>query len=87
VTEEFLGLVPMIDTITANDIFNSLVGVLNRMGIYCSRAVGIAADSTPSMIAFVLRRKLDTKYRLYVEDVDFGHFTVFRTRRHCVANP
>ena len=51
VTEEFLGLVPMIDTITANDIFNSLVGVLNRMGIYRSRAVGIAIDSAPSMIA------------------------------------
>ena len=34
VTVEFLGLVPMIDTITANVIFNSLVGVLNRMGIY-----------------------------------------------------
>jgi len=51
VTEEFLGLMPMIDTITANDIFNSLVGVLNRMGIYWCRAVGIATDSTPSMIA------------------------------------
>ena len=89
VTEEFLGLVPMIDTITANDIFNSLVGVLNWMGIYWSRAVGIATDSTPSMIAKkqVLRKKLDKKYRLYVADVNFGHFTVFRTRRHCVANP
>ena len=34
VTEEFLGLVPMIDTITVNDNFNfnSLVGVLNRVG-------------------------------------------------------
>ena len=51
VAEEFLGLVPMIDTITTNDIFNSLVGVLNRMGIYCSRAVGIATDSALSMIA------------------------------------
>ena len=51
VTEEFLGLVPMIDTIRANDIFNSLVGVLNRMGIYWSRAVGIDTDSTSSMIA------------------------------------
>ena len=51
VTEEFLGLVPMIDTITANDIFNSLVGVRNRMEIYWSRAVGIATDSAPSMIA------------------------------------
>ena len=51
VTEEFLRLVPMIDTITANHIFNSLVGVLNRMEIYWSRAVGIATDSVPSMIA------------------------------------
>jgi len=51
VTEEFLGLVPMIDTITANDIFNSLVGILNRMGIYWSRAVGVATDSAPSVIA------------------------------------
>jgi len=31
VTEEFLGLVPMIDTTAANDIFNSLVGALNRV--------------------------------------------------------
>jgi len=51
VVEEFLGLVPMIDTISANDIFNSLIGVLNRMGIYWSRAVRIATDSAPSMIA------------------------------------
>jgi len=51
VTEEFLGLVPVIDTITAKDIFNSLVGVLNRMGIHWSRAVGIATDSALSMIA------------------------------------
>jgi len=32
-------------------IFSTLVGVLNRMGIYWSRTVGIAADSAPSMIA------------------------------------
>ena len=82
-------MVSMIDTITANDIFNPLVGVLYRMGMYWSRAVGIAKDSAPSMIAKkqVLRQTLDKKYRLYVEDVNFGHFTVFRTRRHCVANP
>jgi len=48
--EEFLELVPMIDTTTANDIFNSLVGVLNRVGEYWSRAVSIATDSAPSMI-------------------------------------
>ena len=41
----------MIDNITTNDIFNSLVGVLNRMGIHWSRAVGVATDSAPSMIA------------------------------------
>jgi len=35
----------------------------------------------------VLRQKLDKKYRLYVADMNFGHFTVFRTRRHCVATP
>ena len=34
VTEEFLGwLVPMMDTTTANDVFNSLVGALNRFGV------------------------------------------------------
>jgi len=51
VTEEFLGLVPMIDTITTNDIFNSLIGVLNRVGVDWSRAVSVATDSAPSMIA------------------------------------
>jgi len=33
VTEEFLGLVPVMDTTTVNDIFNSLHGVLNRVGV------------------------------------------------------
>jgi len=50
VTEKLLGLVPMIDTTTANDIFNSLVGVLNRVGVNWSRAVSIATDSAPSII-------------------------------------
>jgi len=38
------------DTITANDIFNALVGVMNRVGVDWSRAASIATDSTPSMI-------------------------------------
>jgi len=50
VTEEFLGLVPMIDTTTANDIFNSLAAALNRVGVDWSRAVSIATDSAPSLI-------------------------------------
>jgi len=50
VTEEFLGLVFMMDTTTANDIFNSLLGVLNRVGVDWSRAVSIVTDRAPSMI-------------------------------------
>ena len=48
-TEEFLGLVPMLmmDTATANDIFNSLVGALNRVGVDWSRAVSTATDGAP----------------------------------------
>jgi len=49
-TEEFLGLVPMMDTTTANNIFNSLVRVLNRVVVDWPRAVSIATDSASSMI-------------------------------------
>jgi len=45
VTEEYLGLVPMIDTITANDIFNS------RWSTEQDGNVLVATDSAPSMIA------------------------------------
>jgi len=31
--EEFLGLVPMMNTTTADDIFNSVFGVLNRVRV------------------------------------------------------
>jgi len=66
VTEEFLRLVPMIDTITANYIFNSLVGVLNRVGVDWSRAVSIAIDSAPSVIGKKagVAIKFREKYRL-----------------------
>jgi len=66
VTDEFLGLVPMIDTTTANYIFNSLIGVLNRVGVDWSRADSIATDSAPSVIGKkqVLRQNLEKKYRL-----------------------
>jgi len=50
VTEEFLGLVLMMDTTTDNHIFNSLLAVLNRVGVDWSRAVSIATDRAPSMI-------------------------------------
>ena len=61
VTEEFFGLVPVMDTTTANDIFNSFVGVLNRVGVDWSRAVSIATDSAPSMIG--KKAGVATKFR------------------------
>jgi len=88
VTEEFLGLVPMMDTTTANDIFNSLVGALNRVGVDWSRAVSIATDGAPSMIG--KKAGVVTKFREKVQVVsggrEFGHFTVFCTRRNYVAS-
>ena len=50
VTEEFLELVPMKDTTTANDIFSSLVDALDRVGVDWSRAVSLATDGPPSMV-------------------------------------
>ena len=61
VTEEFLGLVPMMDITTTNYIFNSLIGMLNRVRVDWSRAVSIVTDGVPSMI----RKKagVATKFR------------------------
>jgi len=66
VTEEFLGLVPVMDTTTVNDIFNSLHGVLNRVGVDWSRAASIATNSAPSMIGKKagVATKFGEKYRL-----------------------
>jgi len=61
VTEESLGLVPMMDTTTANDIFNALLGLLNRVGVNWSRAVGIATNSAPPMIG--KKAGVATKFR------------------------
>ena len=64
--EKFLGLVLMMDTTTAKDIFNSLVRVLNRVEVDWPRAVSIATDSASSMMGKkqVLRQNLEKKYRL-----------------------
>jgi len=58
VTEEFLGLVPMMDTTIANDIFNSLVRVLNRVGVDWPRASSMMGKKQ------VLPQNLEKKYRL-----------------------
>ena len=42
VTEEFLELVPMMNTTTAEDIFGSVVAALDRVGVDWSRAVSLA---------------------------------------------
>ena len=54
-------MVPMMDITTTNYIFNSLVGMLNRVGVDWSRAVSIVTDGVPSMI----RKKagVATKFR------------------------
>jgi len=66
VTDEFLVLVPVMDTTTANDIFKSLLGVLNRVVVDWSRAVSIATDRAPSIIGKKqgLRQNLEKKFRL-----------------------
>jgi len=49
------------DTTTANDIFNSLLGVLNMFRVDWSHAVSIATDCAPSVIGKkqVLRQHLE----------------------------
>lgn len=50
VTEEFVSVVPMMDTTTANDVFVSLIGALDNLEVNWSRAVSVATDGAPSMI-------------------------------------
>ncbi|XP_066945200.1 general transcription factor II-I repeat domain-containing protein 2-like [Macrobrachium rosenbergii] len=62
ITEEFLELVPMKDTTTANDIFSSLIRVLDKAGVDWSRAVSLATDGAPSMVGRKGRKKVVTQY-------------------------
>ena len=66
VAEEFLGLVPKMDTTAANDIL-TLVRVLTRVGdgVDWPRAANIAIDSASSIMGKtqVLRQNLEKKYR------------------------
>ncbi|KAK0153161.1 General transcription factor II-I repeat domain-containing protein 2 [Merluccius polli] len=80
ITEEFLELVPMKDTTTADDIFSSLVGALDRVGVDWSRAVSVATDGAPSMVG--RKAGVATKFR----EKMFGHFTVFCTRKRVVKH-
>lgn len=81
VTEEFLELVPMTDTTTANDIFSSLVGALDRVGVDWARAVSLATDGAPSMIG--KKAGVVTKFREKVQAANGGHsFWTF----HCILH-
>ncbi|KAJ8352217.1 hypothetical protein SKAU_G00236930 [Synaphobranchus kaupii] len=61
ITEELLELVPMNDTTTADDIFSSLVGALDKVGVDWSRAVSLATDGAPSMVG--RKAGVATKFR------------------------
>ncbi|XP_061686716.1 general transcription factor II-I repeat domain-containing protein 2-like, partial [Syngnathoides biaculeatus] len=81
VTEEFLELVPMIDTTTAEDIFSSVVGALDRIGADWSRAVSLATDGAPSMIG--KKAGVVTKFRDKVQAANGGgNFWTF----HCILH-
>jgi len=50
VTEEFVELVPMKGTTTADDIFQTLVGTLDKLGVDWAKTVSLATDGAPQMI-------------------------------------
>lgn len=43
-------MVPMNDTTTADDIFSTLVGALDKVGADWTSAVSLATDGAPSMV-------------------------------------
>lgn len=81
VTEEFPELVPMTDTTTAEDIFHSVVGALDRIGLDWSRAISLATDGAPSMIG--KKAGVVTKFRDKVQATNGGgKFWTF----HCILH-
>lgn len=81
ITEELLELVPMTDTTTADDIFSSLVGVLDKVGVDWSRAVSLATDGVPSMVG--RKAGVATKFREKVQIAKGGQdFFAF----HCILH-
>ena len=81
VTEEFVELVPMLDTTTASDIFTALIGALERVGVDWSRVVSLATDGVPSMTG--RKAGIGTKFREKVQDTNGGcDFWTF----HCILH-
>lgn len=88
-TEEFIKLVLMTDTITLNNIFSSLIGVLDQVGMDSAPAVG-SGDRPCTIHDWGKRQALwvnsNRNYALQMVELIFGHFTVFYTRRLRVAH-
>ena len=81
ITEEFIKLVPMTGTTTGEDIFNSLVGALDNIGVDWARAVSIATDGAPSMTG--KRVGVVAKLKEKVNAANGGHdFHTF----HCIIH-
>ena len=81
VTEELLELVPMKDTTTADDIFSSLTGALDKVESDWSHAVSLATDGTPSMVG--RKAGVATKFRDKVQTANGRQaFWVF----HCILH-
>ena len=81
ITEEFLELVPMKDTTTADDIFSALTAALDKVGVDWSRAVSLATDGAPSMVG--RKAGVATKFRDKVQTANGGQgFWVF----HCILH-
>lgn len=71
----------MTDTTTAEDIFRSVVGALDRVGVDWSRAVSLATDGAPSMIG--KKAGVVTKFREKVQAANRGgDFWTF----HCILH-
>lgn len=80
-TEEFIELVPMMDTTTAEDIFGSVVAALDRVGVDWSRAVSLATDGAPSMVG--KKAGVAIKFREKVQALNGGDsFWTF----HCILH-
>ncbi len=60
IIEEFVKIVSLKDTTTGEDIFNSLVGALNDLGVDWDKAVSLATDGAPAMVG----RKVGVAIRL-----------------------
>lgn len=75
-TEEFLKLIPMLNSTTAEDMFCAAVGVLDRVGVDGSYTVILATDRAPSVVGKKTGEvtRFQKKVRAANRGVEFLHF-------------